>query len=48
MISNGYINRDPLLELIPFIDAMNIDLKFFDNSLYRKTTTGSLNPVCER
>ena len=45
MISNGYINRDPLLELIPFIDAMNIDLKFFDNSLYRKTTTGSLNPV---
>jgi pyruvate formate lyase activating enzyme len=45
MISNGYINRDPLLELIPFIDAMNIDLKFFDNNLYRKTTTGSLNPV---
>ncbi len=45
MISNGYINRDPLLELIPFIDAMNIDLKFFDNSIYRNTTTGTLNPV---
>jgi hypothetical protein len=47
MVSNGYINKEPLLELIPYLDAANIDLKCFDNKLYRQITGGSLQPVLE-
>lgn len=45
MVSNGYINRKPLENLAPYIDAANIDLKAFDDSLYLKLTGGSLQPV---
>lgn len=45
MISNGYINEKPLLELIPYIDATNIDLKCFNDSIYNKMSSASLAPV---
>ena len=45
IVSNGYINEKPLLDLCPFLDAANIDLKCFDDHLYRKLTGGSLEPV---
>lgn len=45
MVTNGYINREPLQELLPFIDAMNIDLKSFREESYRQICGGSLNPV---
>jgi pyruvate formate lyase activating enzyme len=45
IVSNGYINKKPLLELIPYIDAANIDLKCFNDSIYRKITTARLQPV---
>lgn len=44
IVSNGYINQEPLLELIPFLDAANIDLKGFNDSFYKKIG-GSLSPV---
>lgn len=47
IISAGYINQKPLLELIPFIDAANIDLKNFDNNIYKKINGATLNPVLE-
>ena len=47
MISNGYINRQPLLDLVPYLDAANIDLKCFDNAIYPKLTGGSLQPVLD-
>jgi len=47
MISNGYINPEPLKELIPFIDAFNIDLKAFTETFYRSETGAKLNPVLE-
>jgi len=47
IISNGYINREPLLELISFLDAANIDLKCFDNDIYLKLTGGKLQPVLD-
>lgn len=34
LVSNGHINRQPLLELLPLIDAMNIDLKGFTQEYY--------------
>ncbi len=47
MISNGYINSEPLLELCPYLDAANIDLKVFDEVVYKKLTGARLKPVLE-
>lgn len=43
--SNGYINEKPLRNLCKFLDAANIDLKSFDNSVYHKLNGGLLQPV---
>ena len=47
MVSNGYINREPLTELCRHIDAANIDLKAFTESTYLKLTGGKLQPVLD-
>ena len=36
MVTNGYINEEPLRRLLPYMDAMNIDLKCFTNEGYEK------------
>ncbi|PJB33234.1 MAG: AmmeMemoRadiSam system radical SAM enzyme, partial [Deltaproteobacteria bacterium CG_4_9_14_3_um_filter_65_9] len=45
LVTNGYVNPDPLAELLPFVDAMNIDLKSMDPAFYRKICGGDLDPV---
>lgn len=45
MVSNGYINEGPLMELLPLIDAFNIDLKGFSSSFYKNICHGKLDPV---
>jgi len=45
--SNGYLNEKPLLDLIPFLDGANVDLKFFKDDSYRDIASGSLEPVLE-
>ena len=45
MVSNGYVNSEPLDEIIQFIDAFNIDLKAFNNNFYRKLTGADIEPV---
>ena len=45
MVSNGYVNIEPLSEILEFIDAFNIDLKSFNDSFYRKLTGAALEPV---
>jgi pyruvate formate lyase activating enzyme len=45
MVTNGYINSDPLNELLKVIDAFNVDLKAFNNNFYKKLTGASLEPV---
>lgn len=47
IVSNGYINPAPLIELCKYIDAANIDLKFFNNDNYLKYSGAKLNPVLE-
>jgi pyruvate formate lyase activating enzyme len=47
MVSNGFINQAPLLELIPWIDAFNIDLKGFSNDFYKSFANGKLQAVLE-
>jgi pyruvate formate lyase activating enzyme len=45
LISNGYINREPLLELCKVLDGANINLKSYDDRIYRKLNGGRLEPV---
>lgn len=45
MVTNGYINPEPLDELTKIIDAYNVDLKAFNNDFYRRLTGASLEPV---
>jgi pyruvate formate lyase activating enzyme len=45
LISNGYINEGPLIELAEFIDGANINLKSFDNRLYKILNGGTIDPV---
>ena len=45
LISNGYINRKPLLELCRVLDGANINLKSFSDAIYRKLNGGRLQPV---
>ncbi|NLZ70051.1 MAG: AmmeMemoRadiSam system radical SAM enzyme [Clostridiaceae bacterium] len=47
LVTNGFINPEPLNELLPHIDALNIDLKVFDDAVYRKICGGRLEPVLE-
>lgn len=45
MVSNGFINPEPLQDLLKVIDAFNIDLKAFEDKFYIKHTHSRLNPV---
>jgi pyruvate formate lyase activating enzyme len=45
LVSNGYINSEPLKSLIPVIDAFSIDLKAFNDRFYKEISGGSLEPV---
>jgi pyruvate formate lyase activating enzyme len=46
-VTNGYINPEPLSELLQYADAFNIDLKSFSDEFYRKTIGGKLQPVLD-
>jgi len=36
LVTNGIINEEPLKELLPLVDAMNIDLKSMNGGFYRE------------
>ncbi|MBD3263054.1 AmmeMemoRadiSam system radical SAM enzyme [Candidatus Woesearchaeota archaeon] len=46
-VSNGFIEQEPIKEASKFLDAVNIDLKSFDDKTYRKHTTAWLQPVLD-
>jgi pyruvate formate lyase activating enzyme len=45
LVTNGFISEEPLKDLLPYVDAMNIDLKSFNNRYYRDICGGNLGPV---
>ncbi len=45
MVTNGYISAKPLEELSDYVDAMNIDLKFAKEELYKQISDAYLKPV---
>ncbi len=44
-VSNGFINKGPLEDLTQHLDAARIDLKSFDDDIYRRLNGGRLQPV---
>jgi len=44
-VTNGYINEAPLRDLKGVVDAMNIDVKGFTESFYKRVCGGKLTPV---
>jgi len=47
LVTNGYVNMEPLERMLPLIDAMNIDIKSFDEDFYLKVCAGRLKPILE-
>ena len=47
LVTNGYINPEPFEQLLPFIDAMNIDIKSIRPDFYRAQVGGTLEPVLQ-
>lgn len=45
LVTNGMIEEEPLRDLLPLIDAMNIDLKSIKPEVYKKVLHGDLKAV---
>jgi pyruvate formate lyase activating enzyme len=45
LVTNGFVELEPLEEILPLIDAMNIDVKSYRDEYYRKVCKGRLDPV---
>jgi len=46
-VTNGYMSKECLDMIKPYLDAANVDLKFFRDESYRKVCCGSLQPVLD-
>ena len=47
LVTAGYVCQEPLKDLLPYIDAANIDLKSFSDDIYNKVCGGHLQPVLD-
>ena len=47
LVTAGYVCREPLGDLLPFLDAANIDIKAFSDEHYKKVCGGRLQPVLD-
>jgi pyruvate formate lyase activating enzyme len=47
IVSNGFINPEPLKDLLKVIDAANIDVKAFNEKFYKEMAGARLKPVLE-
>ena len=45
LVTNGFLEEKPAGFLLPFIDALNIDLKSMDDAFYKEYCRGALEPV---
>ncbi len=46
-VSNGYMSQETRSAILPYLDAINIDLKSFDNEFYRRICGAQLNPILD-
>jgi pyruvate formate lyase activating enzyme len=47
LVTNGCVTQEAADEIIPFVDAVNIDLKSFSRQTYQKTLGGDLDTVLD-
>ena len=47
LVSAGFVEKEPLKELLPYLDAANIDIKAMDDAFYRKWCGAGPGPVLE-
>ena len=47
LVTNGFVNPEPLKMILPFISALNIDLKAFSEKFYTEICGGHFEPVLE-
>jgi pyruvate formate lyase activating enzyme len=45
VVSNGFIQEQPLREIVPLLSAIKVDLKSFSDEFYRQQVRGKLEPV---
>lgn len=45
LVTAGYVCQEPLKDLLPYLDAANIDLKSFSDDIYQRVSGGHLQPV---
>ena len=46
-VSNGYMSSECLDAILPYLDAINVDLKSMDNNFYLENCSAKLDPVLE-
>lgn len=46
-VSNGYISKEAINKISPYLDAINIDLKAFTEKFYQKVCKAKLKPVLD-
>ena len=46
-VSNGFMSPESAKLVIPYLDAINIDIKSFDDKFYRENCGGRLQPVLD-
>ena len=47
LVSAGFVEKEPLRELLPLLDAANIDIKALDDGFYHRYCGAALAPVLE-
>ena len=47
LVTAGYVCQQPLKDLLPYLDAANIDLKSFSDDIYMQVSGGHLQPVLD-
>jgi len=47
LVTNGFINPEPLRQLLNYMDAVRVDLKAFTEYFYANISSGRLEPVLE-
>jgi pyruvate formate lyase activating enzyme len=47
LVTNGYINHEPAADLLPFMDALNVDIKCIEDDFYTRQCRGTLQPVLD-
>ncbi len=47
LVTAGYVCQEPLADLLPYLDAANIDLKSFSDDIYQRISGGHLATVLD-